>query len=77
MTFFNKAKCELGHEPNEDKTGCEPCDKGYYKKKDDEPCAFINENGFTVLTYVDDIICRGSKEETELFYKKIRWRVWL
>ena len=42
--------------------------KGYHKK-DDEPCAFINDKGFTVLSYVDDLICRGSMEETEKFYK--------
>ena len=35
----------------------------------DEPCAFINDKGFTVLSYVDDLICRGSMEETERFYK--------
>ena len=42
--------------------------KGYHKKVD-EPCAFVNDKGFTVLTYVDDLICRGSIEETERFYK--------
>ena len=42
--------------------------KGYHKKED-EPCAFINDKGFTVLSYVDDLICRGSMEETEKFYE--------
>ena len=28
-----------------------------YKQQEDEPCAFINNKGFKVLTYVDDIIC--------------------
>ena len=40
-----------------------------YKKQEDEPCAFINSKGFTVLAYVDDLICRGSQEEADKFYK--------
>ena len=40
-----------------------------YKQQEDEPCAFINDKGFKVLTYVDDLICRGSQEETDKFYK--------
>ena len=42
-------------------------EKGY-KQQEDEPCAFINDKGFKVLTYVDDLICRGSQEETDRFY---------
>jgi len=40
-----------------------------YKKQHNEPCLFINDKGFTVLTYVDDLICRGSEAETDRFYK--------
>ena len=44
-------------------------DANGYKKQEDGPCAFINDKGFTVLAYVGDIICRGSQEETDKFYK--------
>ena len=40
-----------------------------YKKPHNEPCLFINDKGFTVLIYVDDLICRGSEAETDRFYK--------
>ena len=45
-----------------------------YKRKVDEPCAFINDKGFTILSYVDDLICRGSMEETIKFYKLLEDR---
>ena len=45
-----------------------------YKKQDNEPCLFINDKGFTVLTYVDDLICRGSEVETDRFYKLLNER---
>ena len=46
-------------------------EKEGYKKCENEPCMFINSKGFKVLSYVDDLICRGSKEETDLFYRKL------
>ena len=42
--------------------------KGYHKQHN-EPCLFVNDKGFKVLTYVDDIICKGNKSETERFYQ--------
>ena len=39
-----------------------------------EPCLFINDKGFTILTYVDDLICRGSDSETDRFYKLLNER---
>ena len=39
-----------------------------YHKQHNEPCLFVNNKGFKVLTYVDDLICKGSKEETDRFY---------
>ena len=45
-----------------------------YKKQHNEPCLFINDKGFTVLTYVDDLICRGSEAETDRFYKLLNTR---
>ena len=45
-----------------------------YKKQHNEPCLFINDKGFTVLTYVDDLICRGSESETDRFYKLLNKR---
>ena len=44
-------------------------DANGYKRQEDEPCAFVNDKGFTVLAYVDDLICKGSQEETDRFYK--------
>ena len=35
---------------------------------------FINDKGFTVLTYADDVICRGSEVETGRFYKLLNER---
>ena len=45
-----------------------------YKRQDNEPCLFINDKGFTVLTYVDDLLCRGSEGETDRFYKLLNKR---
>ena len=46
-----------------------------YKKQHNAPCLFINDKGFTVLTYVDDLIlCRGSEAETDRFYKLLNTR---
>ena len=45
-----------------------------YKKQNNEPCLFINDKGFTVLTYVDDLMCRGSEAETDRFYKLLNGR---
>ena len=45
-----------------------------YKKQHNETCLFINAKGFTVLTYVDDLICRGSEAETDRFYKLLNTR---
>ena len=45
-----------------------------YKRQDNEPCLFINDKGFTVLAYVDDLICRGSEVETDKFYKLLNKR---
>ena len=40
-----------------------------YHKQHNEPCLYVNDKGFKVLTYVDDLICKGSKLETERFYE--------
>ena len=45
-----------------------------YHRQDNEPCLFINDKGFTILTYVDDLICRGSDSETDRFYKLLNER---
>ena len=45
-----------------------------YKQQYNEPCLFINDKGFKVLAYVDDLICKGSEIETARFYKLINDR---
>ena len=37
-----------------------------------EPCLFRDPStGFTVILYVDDVLTRGSREQTELFHKAL------
>ena len=43
-----------------------------YHRQDNEPCLFINDKGFTILTYVDDLICSGSETETDRFYRLLK-----
>ena len=39
------------------------------------PCTFVHKDtGFIVLTYVDDILCRGSLRDSRAFYKKLEQR---
>ena len=45
-----------------------------YERQVNEQCTFINKEGFTIVIYVDDIITRGKREETDLFYKKLNER---
>ena len=47
--------------------------EGYYPKHN-ERCVFINDKGFTVVTYVDDLITRGTREETDRFYSLLNKR---
>ena len=47
--------------------------EGYYPKSN-ERCVFVNDKGFTVVTYVDDLITRGSREETDKFYALLNKR---
>ena len=43
-----------------------------YVQQYNEPCLFVNDKGFKVVLYVDDIICKGSIQETEIFYNKLK-----
>ena len=44
--------------------------EGYIRQKN-EPCLFVNDKGFKVITWVDDVLCRGSPEETDTFHRKL------
>ena len=40
-----------------------------------DPCIFVNKStGMRLVLVVDDILCRGSKEATEAFYKSLEAR---
>ena len=45
--------------------------EGYIRQKN-EPCLFVNDKGFKVVIWVDDVLCRGSPEETDTFHKKLQ-----
>ena len=47
--------------------------EGYVKSKN-EPCLFVNGQGFRVVIWVDDVLCRGSAEQTETFHTKLEER---
>ena len=32
----------------------------------------MNDKGFKVVIWVDDVLCRGSPEETDTFHKKLQ-----
>jgi hypothetical protein len=46
------------------------CDQGFRQCKN-EPCLFINEQGFKVLLWVDDLLCRGMPKDTEEFHSAL------
>ena len=50
---------------------CDPKGQGFVAGKND-PCMFVNpRTGLRLAIVVDDIICRGSKEATEMFYRDL------
>ena len=50
---------------------CDPKGQGFVAGKND-PCMFVNpRTGLRLAIVVDDIICRGSKEVTEMFYRDL------
>ena len=48
-------------------------DVGYTQSAND-PCMFVSKSGHVVVTWVDDIITRGSDRDTRDFYDKLRKR---
>ena len=50
---------------------CDPKGQGFVAGKND-PCMFVNpRTGLRLAIVVDGIICRGSKEATEMFYRDL------
>ena len=40
-----------------------------YIQGENEPCLFVHpETGFTMVIHVYDILCRGSKKDSDAFY---------
>ena len=43
------------------------CDNGF-KQAENEPCLFVNEAGVKVLLWVDDLLVRGLRADTDVFH---------
>ena len=43
-------------------------------KGSNEPCCFVRDDGLRVVSWVDDLICRGSELQMKEFYSELRAR---
>ena len=43
-----------------------------YTQAQNEPCLFTHENGHCMALHVDDLICRGTREISTEFYRKMK-----
>ena len=49
------------------------CDN-IFVKAEDEPCLFVNSAGVRVLLWVDDLLVRGLRADTDTFYDTLKAR---
>ena len=49
------------------------CDSGFTQAKN-EPCLFVNAESVRVVLWVDDVLVRGSKEDSESFHNAFETR---
>ena len=45
-----------------------------YRQCHNDPCLYVHPNGHTLVTHVDDILCRGSVKDSEYFYERLAQR---